>query len=307
MEAIRSLHAEVTAIKEKLARAEANRSRFEVSLSSIPPELEQQLELRLRQDLGPRVVDEARQQSARLLSATEAAIEKRATEVREEFQVKSAEELCIVEQRAVEISGNIVATVREQLRDGVEGLQRKLADGRNQLQQTSGQLLESLQSSLTDEHNARWSELERLRTAVVAESSRLREEIGELDGRIFRLNESALSLESGLDKRLSQMAGDTVKNVRNEIEGVADTMLKEASARSVQTLENQMDEATGNMRIVQKGIIASVSESLKAQSAGALQEFEHSMHELAQLSIERWRQRLATGLNAMVKNIEQQF
>ena len=307
VEAIRSLHAEVTAIKEKLARAEANRSRFEVSLSSIPPELEQQLELRLRQDLGPRVVDEARQQSARLLSATEAAIEKRATEVREEFQVKSAEELRIVEQRAGEISGNIVATVREQLRDGVEGLQRNLADGRNQLQQTSGQLLESLQSSLTDEHNARWSELERLRTAVVAESSRLREEIGELDGRIFRLNESARSLESGLDKRLSQMAGDTVKNVRNEIEGVADTMLKEVSARSVQTLENQMDEATGNMRIVQKGIIASVSESLKAQSAGALQEFEHSMHELAQLSIERWRQRLATGLNAMVKNIEQQF
>ncbi len=127
VEAIRSLHAEITAIKEKLARAEANRSRFEVSLSSIPPELEEQLELRLRQDLAPRVVDEARQQSARLLSATEAAIEKRAIEVREEFQARSAEEFQVVEQRAGEISANIVATVREQLRDGVEGLQRKLA------------------------------------------------------------------------------------------------------------------------------------------------------------------------------------
>ena len=93
----------------------------------------------------------------------------------------------------------------------------------------------------------------------------------------------------------------------HEIEGVADTMLKEVSARSVQTLENQMDEATGNMRIVQKGIIASVSESLKAQAAEALQEFEHSMHELAQLSIERWRQRLATGLNVMVRKLEEQF
>jgi hypothetical protein len=103
------------------------------------------------------------------------------------------------------------------------------------------------------------------------------------------------------------MAGDTVKNVRNEIEYVADTMLKGVSARSVQTLEKQMDEASGNMRIVQNGIIASVSDSLKAQAADALQEFEHSMDELTQLSVERWRQRLATGLNAMVKNLEEQF
>src|SRR6266567_4125031 len=165
VELVRPLHAEITAMKEKLTRADANRSRFDVSLSSIPPELEQQLEQRLRQDLGPRVVDEARQQSARLLSATEAAIEKRAIEVREEFQAKSAEEFQVVEQRAGEISANIVATVREQLRDGVEGLQRKLADGRNQLQQTSGELLDSLQNSLKDEHNARWNELERLRSA----------------------------------------------------------------------------------------------------------------------------------------------
>src|SRR6266568_581807 len=307
VEAIRSLHAEVTAIKDKLARGETNRSRFEVSLSSIPPELEQQLELRLRQDLGPRVVDEARQQSARLLSATEAAIEKRAIEVREEFQAKSAEEFQVVEQRAGEISANIVATVREQLRDGVEGLQRKLADGRNQLQQTSGELLDSLQNSLKDEHNARWNELERLRSAVVAESSRLQAEIGELDGRISRLNESVRGLESGLDKRLSQMAGDTVKNVRNQIEDAAEKMLKEMSARTVQTLEAQMDEAFENMRIVQNGIVAPVSDSLKAQAADALQKFEHSMDELAQLSVERWRQRLATGLNAMVRNLEEQF
>src|SRR5947209_3887180 len=45
VEAIRSLHAEITAIKEKLARGETNRSRFEVSLSSIPPELEQQTDI----------------------------------------------------------------------------------------------------------------------------------------------------------------------------------------------------------------------------------------------------------------------
>jgi len=84
-------------------------------------------------------------------------------------------------------------------------------------------------------------------------------------------------------------------------------MLKEMSARTVQTLEAQMDEAFENMRIVQNGIVAPVSDSLKAQAADALQKFEHSMDELAQLSVERWRQRLATGLNAMVRNLEEQF
>jgi hypothetical protein len=104
LELVRPLHAELTVVKEKLARAEANRSRFDVSLSSIPPELEQQLEQRLRQDLGPKIVEEAREQSTRLLSATRAVIEQRLSEVREEFQRKSTEELQVVEQRAGEIS-----------------------------------------------------------------------------------------------------------------------------------------------------------------------------------------------------------
>jgi len=68
-ESVRPLQAEVAALKENLTRKEPKRSRFEVSLSSIPPELEQQLELRLQKDLGPKVLDEARQQSAQLLAA----------------------------------------------------------------------------------------------------------------------------------------------------------------------------------------------------------------------------------------------
>jgi len=40
-----------------------------------------------------------------------------------------------------------------------------------------------------------------------------------------------------------------------------------------------MEQASGNMEIVQNGIVASVSESLKIQAADALQAFEHSMEE----------------------------
>jgi hypothetical protein len=103
------------------------------------------------------------------------------------------------------------------------------------------------------------------------------------------------------------MAGDTVRNTRNEIETVADTMLKQLSARSVQTIGDQMEEAAGNMRIFHQGIIASGSDALKAKAAEALHDFEHSMDELARLSIERWRQRLASGLNTLAKNLDEQF
>lgn len=307
VESVHPLHAEITAMKQKLARGEANRSRFDVSLSSIPPELEQQLEQRLRQDLGPKVIEEARQQSTRMLSATKAAIEEMVLEVHEEFRRRSKEELEVVEQRAGQVSAHIVENVREQLRDGVGDLQRKLVDGRNQLRRISDELLVSLQTSLNDEHTRRRRELEQLRVEVAAESLRLHEQIEQLDSRIRMLDESVRSWEAGLDERLGQLAGDMVKNTRNEIKGVADSILQELKTRSAQALGNQMDEAAGDMRIVQKGIVASVSESLKAQSADALQDFEHSMDELAHSSIERCRNRIASGLNAVVKNLGEQF
>src|SRR5713101_553990 len=208
VESVHPLHAEITAMKEKLARGEANRSRFDVSLSSIPPELEQQLEQRLRQDLGPKVIEEAREQSTRMLSTTKEAIEHRVIEIRAEFHRQSTEELQVVEQRAGETSAHIVANIREQLNDGVGELQRKLADGRSQLKRITDELLESLQTRLSDEHNTRRGELEQLRVEVAAERSRLHEEIEQLDSRMRKLDESVRCLESGLDKRLGQMAGD---------------------------------------------------------------------------------------------------
>jgi len=306
-ESVRPLQAEVTALKEKLARAEANRSRFEVSLSSIPPELEQQLELRLQKDLGPRVLDEARRQSAQLLANAKAVVDQRTSEANEDFLHRVAGQLHAVEQRAQEIPAQISESVREQLRGGLGEFQQKLLEGGNQLKRLSEELLEFLQHSLNEEHTTRLGELEQVRTGVTLESSRLHERIEYLDSRIAKLDESVHSLESGLDQRLSQMAADTIRNTRSELESAADTVLKEWTTRNVQALGNQLDEACENMKIVQKGIVASVSESLKGQSADALQAFEHSMQELAKLSVERWRLTLAGGLNALVKNLGEQF
>jgi len=242
-----------------------------------------------------------------VLSATEALIDKRAIEVREEFQNRSTEELEFIEKRAHEISAGIVEHVREQLRDGVSDLQRKFVDGRDQLKRMSGELAESLQAGLNDEHKRRRADLEQLHSSIAAESAGLYEKFEQLDGRIRKLDESVRSLESGLDQRLSQMAGDTVRNTRNELESVADSMLKQLTARSVQTISDQMEEAAGNMRIFHQEIVASGSDALKTKAAEALQDFEDSMDELARKSIERWRQRLASGLNTLARNLDEQF
>jgi len=119
-ESVRPLQAEVTMLKDKLARREANPSRFEVSLSSIPPELEKQLESRIRKDLGPRVLDEARQQSAHLLAATKATVDQRTAQASEEYLHRIADELKVVEKRAQDISAHLSETAREHLRQGLE-------------------------------------------------------------------------------------------------------------------------------------------------------------------------------------------
>src|SRR5215475_9469877 len=147
-ESIAPLQAEIAAVKETLARREANPSRFEVSLSQIPPELEQQLEQRLKKDVGPKALEEARNQYAHLLEGAKAAIGQRTNEGYEDFRRRAAEELKSVERRAQEVSTRISATAQEQMRVGVEGFQQKLLEGGNSLKRLSDELLEFLQQNL---------------------------------------------------------------------------------------------------------------------------------------------------------------
>ena len=79
LESVRPLQAEIVALREKVSRRDTP-NRFEVSLGSIPPELEQQIEERLRKGLGPKVLDEARQQSAQVLVSAKATIDQRTSE-----------------------------------------------------------------------------------------------------------------------------------------------------------------------------------------------------------------------------------
>jgi exonuclease VII small subunit len=306
-ELVRPLHADITAVKEKLAQRDANPSRFEVSLSSIPPDLEQQLELRLRHNLGPRIVDEARQQSAHLLASAKATVDRQTTEACELFMRRAAQELTVVEKRAQEISAHISDDAGQHLRRGLQEFHQQLLQGGNSLKHLSEELLEFLRHSLDAEFDARRADIENVRAALASESSRLHEEVDYLDTRIAKLDESVRCLEAGLDQRLSRMSSETVRDTRSQFETAAHEIFDELNSRSVHALGDQLQDAAANMATVQNGILASVSESLQVQASHALQAFEHSMEELTRLSVDRCRLRLEEGLNALARGLHDQF
>ena len=304
-ESLRPLQAEVMALKERVAQREANPSRFEVSLSRIPPELEQQIELRLRKDLEPKVLDEARQQSVHLLESAKATIDQRTSESFDRFLRRVGEELGVVEKRAHDISTHISENTREYLQRGLEDYRQRLLEGGDSLKRLSEELLEFLQHNLNAEHEARRGDLEQLRSSVASESSRLQEQVEYLDTRIAKLDESTRCMESGLDHRLSRMSSEIVKDTRSQFQNLANEILEELTTRSIKALSDQLDEATENMKIVQNGIVTSASESLKGQAANALQAFENSTEHLARLSLERWRLKLEGGMNALAKSLNE--
>jgi hypothetical protein len=306
-ESIRPLRDEIAALNQQLERREANPSRFEVSLASIPPELEHQLEVRLRRYLGPRLLDETRQQSAHLLEAATAAIEQKTTQGYENFVHRSEEELKLIGKRAEEISARISASAREHLSCGLDAFQQRLLDGGNALKRLSEELFAYLQHNLKEEHAARREELERLRILVASESSRLQEQVQYLDSRVAKLNDSAQRLESGLEQRLAQLASQTVTDARSQLEASAGEMFQQLTERSAKELSDRLQAAHKNLETIQTGIVTYVRESLKGQSTEALHSFERSMEELATHCVERWRSRLTDGLNALAKSIGEQF
>jgi hypothetical protein len=306
-ESLRPLQAEVSALKEQLAQRKANPSRFEVSLSSIPPELEQQIEQRLRKELGPRMLEDGRQQCSQILAAAKATIDQKTSEGYENFLRRISDQMQVSEKRAHEVSAQISEKTTQHLRNGLEDFHQKLLEGGSSLKRLSEELLEYLQQNINEEYEARRGDLEQFRAQVKTESGRLHEHIEYIDVRIRKLEEAARGLEAGLDQRLSQMSSHTIKETRTQLEAVANEVLEELNGRVVKAVSDQLDEATGKMTIVQKGILASVSESVKQQAATALQSFEHSMDAVAQVSVDRWRQRLAGGLNALAKSLGEKF
>ena len=277
------------------------RSRFDISLSHIPPEVEEKLWVRLREDLGTQVLKQTQEQSAQVLGSAKTLIEQKISQALEGFRQQVAEQLQTVEQNARGLSEEIAEAVGQHFNSGAEKFQQQVADAGTRAEQQSEEHFRALQQRLGEEHEATAAKCRSCRSTVAAEVSRLQAQATSLGGRIAQLDDTATRLESGMDTRLSQMASDQISAARVQLEGAVDVVLKELGTRNAKELDHQLDEARGKLKIVQKGIETSVSDLVKTEVAASLLSFGQTMEELAQDSVGRWRSALSKDLTSVAK------
>jgi len=303
---VRPLQTEVAELREKLA-GNAKRNRFEVSLGSIPPELEEKLWERLRQDLGTRVLQQTQEQSAAILASVKMAVEQKTSGALTEFRHRLTGELHTVEQRAQVLAKDLTTTAQQHTQAGVEKLERHAIEAESRLDDQGQRLLSSLQGQLVNSHDAHRREIEQIHAGVAANASQLQSEVTDLGRRMAVLNESARRLESDLDAHLEKVAGKIVSEARTQLESAVALTLKDLQARGSDEVENRLNEICSHLRTVQNRIENSCSGSLKAQSEEAVQSIAQQFEELAQQATEKWRLALARDLNSVANTLGQRL
>jgi len=303
---VRPLQAEVTELREKLA-VNAKRNRFEVSLGYIPPELEEKLWERLRQDLGTRVLQQTREQSAEMLGSAKTAIEQKISAALSEFRHRLAGELHAVEQRAQVLSKELTTTAQQHVRAGIEKLQRQALETGEHLNAQGEQLLCSLQGQLVDSHEVHRREIEQIRADAAAKASQLQSEVSDLGRRMTTLNESVRRLESDLDAHLERVAAEIVSGAESQIESAVALALKNLQARGSNEVETRLGEMCGHLRTIQNRIEDSFSASVTAQGEEAVQSIAQHFEELARQSTEKWRLALARDLSSVANTLGTQL
>ncbi len=300
-EMVQPLHAEVTTLRERLARPEPKRSQFEVSLSYIPPELEEKLWQRLRQDLGAQVLQHASQQAEQVLGTANANIEQKIAGAQNEFRQHLTQELQSVEAKSQRISEEMEDGIRQQFHAGLEKFQQHASQAGTHLAMRSEQFFQSLQQRLDEEHSARLREIGQVQGAITAESARQQEAVGELGSRVAKLDEFARRLESDLDMRLAQMSSEIISRTRTQLENNVGAILKQMETRNAAQLGSQLEAACGHMKMMQQEIETSVSESLRTHAEETVRSFEQAMDELAGHAVGRWRRALARDLGSVAR------
>src|SRR3984893_10123319 len=303
---VRPLQAEVTELREKLA-VNAKRNRFEVSLGYIPPELEEKLWERLRQDLGTRVLQQTREQSAEMLGSAKTAIEQKISAALTEFRHRLAGELHAVEQRAQVLSKELTTTAQQHVRAGIEKLQRQALETGAHLNAQGEKLLWSLQGQLADSHEVHRHEIEQMRADAAAKASQLQSEVSDLGRRMTTLNESVRRLEADLDAHLERVAAEMVSGAESQIESAVALALKNLQARGSNEVETRLGEMCGHLRTIQNRIEDSFSASVTAQGEEAVQSIAQHFEELARQSTEKWRLALARDLSSVANTLGQQL
>jgi hypothetical protein len=303
---VRPLQAELTELREKVA-ASAKRNRFEVSLESIPPELEQKLWERLRQDLGARVLEQTQEQSAAILASVKMAIEQKTGATLTEFRNRLAGELHSVEQRAQVLSKELTASTQQHLLVGLGELRRQSLEAGSRLDAQSEKLLTSLQGQLVGSHDAHRREIEQIHADAAAKAFQLQSEVTGLGMRIVTLNESVRRLESDLDAHLEKLSGEIVSAARTQLQNAVALVLKDLQTRGANEVESALNDICGHLRTIQNRIENSCSGSLKAQGEEAVQSIAQQFEDLAVQATEKWRLALSRDLASVANTLGQQL
>jgi hypothetical protein len=301
---IRPLEMEVTELRQKLG-ANAKRSRFEVSLGSIPPELEEKLWERLRREVGALALQQTREQSAEIFGSAEMIIEQKISTALGEFRHRLTGELHAVEQRAQGLSKELTGTAQQHVRAGVEKLQRQASEAGAHLNAESEKFLRSLQAQLAESHDGHRREIEQIHVSAAGKASQLQSEISDLGRKIAALNESVRRIEAELDAHLENLASDIVAGAETKIESAATQALKDLQARGSNEIETRLSEMCSHVRSIQNRIEDSFSASLKTQSDEAVQSIAQQFEELEPQSLEKWRLALAKDLNSVANTLGQ--
>jgi hypothetical protein len=305
-EMIEPLQAGMADLEERLVR-QRERNRFEVSLSHIPPEVEDRLWVRLREDLGGQSLRQTREQADKVLGAAQSAIESRITAAQEEFRHWVQAQMQVVEQQMLTLSERTTEELQQQLRAASEAFEQQASAAGSRLEQQGMEFREALLQRLAEEREAQRRELEAGQAANAAESSRLQTQLAEIGQRMAELDEAARRLESGLNARLMRLSTETVSGVRTQLQSAADSIFENLVARNAKDVEHQLDEATARLKGIQNEIEVFLSESLKTNLSETLQGFEKTMDDSAQRSVGRWRVALARDLNSVANILGEHF
>lgn len=272
-EMVEPLQAEVAELRDKLAGAHPGRSSFEVSLSHIPPEVEEKLWIRLRQDLGAQVLQQTREQSEHVLEAAKVAIEQKIAEGENEFRQRSVEQLQGLEQRAKGVLESIPAGVRQQVRAGLEEIDEHMAAAAARIGEQGNELVRVLQQRLSEEHEAHRRSVQQVQAGVTLESSRLQTQVTDLGGRVAKLDEAARGLESDLESRLAKIAAETVSGAGVQLQNAMDGVL-------TAQLMRLNEEITGKL-LPLLGQGESLNGDIRATTDALRTENERAAHQIA--------------------------
>jgi len=303
---VRPLEAEVTELQEKLAR-NSRQNRFEVSLGHIPPELQEQIWQRLRQELGPRVLEHAKEQTAEILTTAKTTTEQRVSAALTEFRNRLSGELHTIEQRAQALSKDLTSTALQRAQAGVEKIEQQTLDARAQLTAQSEQLLTSLEGRLIETHNTHRREVDQVQAAVSAKAAQLQSDVADLGKRIAIMNESVRRLESELDTHLERLAGEIVADAHSQLEEAVVLAVKDFQTRGSNEVDTRIDEVCSHLRSIQNRIEHSFSGSLETQGNEAAQAVGQRFEELAAQASERWKTSLAKNLKSVANSLGQQL